>query len=64
MLPGAALQITGRANRRMKNASVLSLATSAAVRCTLSSPELTLRFRISMALICRSVSQSIGKTCR
>ena len=34
MLPGAALQITGRANRRMKNASVLSLATSAAVRCT------------------------------
>ena len=63
MLPGAALQITGRANRRMKNASVLSLATSAAVVVSLD-PELTLRFRISMALICRSVSQSIGKTCR
>ena len=39
MLRGAALQISGRRNRRMKNASVLSLATSAAVRRTLSSPD-------------------------
>ena len=38
VLLGAAFQITGRRNRRMKNASVLSLATSAAVRRALSSP--------------------------